>query len=145
MLHEIRNGVDVVSDVLRFNPDQKCFPSNLPGCLVIYSDNSDFDSGVEPQPNLADIGLPDDFYANRLDLDESGGDLEGFNGLNYKPSLAQPGAFLTTEPPIVKYIFGGDTRLPIPISIEVPEPASLWILVAGLACLSLLRHAKRAA
>jgi len=98
LLHEPAAPTGVVSDLLRFT-DQ--------GLLVVYSD---LEAG-EPNPPLADVGIPVLRQANVLNLEETGPE-NGVNGLfNYAPIFPQPGAIATDQ---AIYNFTSD----------VPEPAT---------------------
>jgi hypothetical protein len=110
---------NVLSDVIRFNPNQNG------GSLVFYSDNFD---GVD-----ALAGFPTAFYANVFTGLEVGP--EGNNGFTYTPLAGQPG-FVTDAAGPVTYVI---------ISDIVPEPGSLALYGLGLGLAFALKQRKSSA
>jgi hypothetical protein len=110
----------IISDVIRFNPDETCFL--LLGCLVFYSDK------LDPIDSLADIGFPTAFYANLLTVNEIGP--EGNNGFSYTPLAGQPGFVAGAAGPVT-YIIQSDVP-------NVPEPSSILLLGTGLGAVILV-------
>jgi len=102
----------VLSDVIRFNPNETCF--GTVGCLVFYSDNFD------GKDSLADIGFPTALYTNNLTVNEVGP--EGNNGFTYTPTAGQPG--FVAGAPLRAYVIQSDS--------SVPEPSSILLLGMGL-------------
>lgn len=117
-------GIAFGGDVVRFNPDQTCADGTV-GCLVFYLDNLDgFDS-------LADTsGPPGTLYANVAHVAEVG--VEGNNLAIYTPIAGQPGFVAGAAGPVTYVLIS-----------DAPEPASLGILLSGLAGLSLARKRRR--
>ena len=104
VMTEPGTGGSVISDIIRFNPNQNG------GSLVFYSDNSD------GKDSLADTGFPTAMYTNVVTRAEVGP--EGNNGLVYTPTAGQPGFVAGAAVP-VEYTL---------ISDAVPEPSSVVLL-----------------
>jgi len=100
----------VISDLLRFDPS-----IGRGGAVFFYSDQ---DGGIDA---VADIGLPTGRNPNVVTLPE-GPLAQGFGAI-YAPTAGQPGFSLGALGPVT-YIFISDP-------IQIPEPASLFLLLTG--------------
>lgn len=119
---------NTLSDVIRFNPAGTGGNNSYPNALVFYSDTQD--SGEAPAP--ADTGFPISFYANTVNVRES-----GFNThvATYTPFAGQPG-----------FVQGFTVTYNFVSSTAVPEPGPL--VLAGLASvlgLAAVRFRRKAA
>jgi len=113
-------GLGVISDILRFNPNETI--AGTTGAVVAYSDNSD---GPD---SLADKGFPTALYANVFTVIEVGP--EGNNGFSYTPIVGQPGFVAGAAGPVT-YRFLSDT---------VPEPSTAALLLSGVALIGIGRY-----
>jgi PEP-CTERM motif len=131
-------GVAGVSgDLLLIEPtgDQSDLLRFIGGEVFVFSD---FEPG-EPNPALADVGLPPTFQTNLLIMTETGLNgnpyTEDQNGIVYTPMAGQPGDMGNG----VTYVF---------ISDAIPEPASIVMMGTGVAIVSAFwrwRRGRRAA
>jgi hypothetical protein len=112
-------GTGVVSDIIRFNPNQTI--GGVPGTLVFYSDNQD--AGRD----LADIGFPRALYDNNFTAFEVGP--EGSNGISYTPTAGMPG-FVTGAGGPVTYLIASDLAVPEPGPMALSAVAGVIGLVA---------------
>jgi hypothetical protein len=107
----------ILSDVLRFVTVGNAH------LLLFYSDNGD---GVDA---LADIsGLPGNSSTNVVSIPEIGP--EGNNGATYTPVGVQPGAGNSDFSPTYNIISDSNA----------PEPASVFLMIAGLAGLGVRKY-----
>ena len=110
---------DGLGDVVRFNPGERCTDGSL-GCLVSYSEAPPFDSLADtPTPPAA-------FYPNTITLAENAA-----GQVIYTPVAGRPGFVAGADAPVVYDLIS---------DIQVPEPALLAVLGAGLLTLGLLRR-----
>jgi hypothetical protein len=111
-------------DLIRFNRNETCAADGSIGCLVFYSDNTDGSN------DLADGLPPRRLRGNVAHIAELG--TEAFNFAIYTPVRGEPGFVRGADAPVT-YIFISD----------IPEPASLAILLTGMAGLGLARIRRR--
>jgi hypothetical protein len=119
ILLEPAGAAAIISDIIRFNPQQGT------GSLVFYSDN------LEGSDALADTGFPTALYTNTLTVTEVGP--EGSNGFSYTPTSGQPG-FVTGAGGPITYVILSDTP-------TIPEPATLTLLGISLVAFVFSRRA----
>jgi len=103
---------DVVSDILRFNPN---------GTIAVYSDNT------EGADSPADLGFPEILWDNQVRAFETGDEFNSW--LDYTPGPDMPGYVFATVAPIdVTYHFVSDAGSP-----PIPEfPAPLLAAIGGI-------------
>jgi hypothetical protein len=109
-----------LSDVVRFNIGE----TSPAGTIVFYSEVPE---DAAEKPDLADVGLPMEFYPNTVVMTEKG--TEGNNWVDYTPLQGQPG-YLPNYPGTTYHIIS-----------DIPEPSTFALLGAGI--ISLLAFAWR--
>jgi hypothetical protein len=119
----------IVSDIIRFNPQQNALGSI--GTLVFYSDNAD------TPHDLGDTGFPTTLYSNALAVMEVGP--EGNNGFSYTPTAGQPGFVAGAGGPVT-YVINSD----VPTS-PVPAPPAVVLAGLGAGCVAWRRYVGRRA
>jgi hypothetical protein len=118
-LNEIVGATVVLSDIVRF------FNVGTLSYVLFYSDNGD---GVDAP---ADTGLPGNALTNVVTIQEIGP--EGANGATYTPTPGQPG-YINSDFTATYNIVSDN---------EVPEPASMMLMGAGIVALGAFKRYRR--